>query len=218
MRAFFVIARSSSFTYKGRVVDVPQVGRELGVRSWSKAASAGRGRLRIGVQLVETAAGRLVWSQRFEGPGKHLRLQDQITAQVVAAIEPKLMLAELELTRSKPTGKLQAYELCLRALPQIHHPASKQEAEANFRTAGTGHGHGQWLFVCEGLVLLGPYDGVRRPPDYPSRGAAGAANRARGAWQIIGTTRPLWRTPGIAWPISAAGTNKGFAPLTAPWP
>ena len=134
VRAFFVIARSSSFTYKGRVVDVPQVGRELGVRYVVEGSFRQAGeRLRIGVQLVETAAGRLVWSQRFEGPRENIfELQDQITAQVVAAVEPKLMLAELELTRSKPTGKLQAYELCLRALPQIHHPASKQEAERIF--------------------------------------------------------------------------------------
>jgi TolB-like protein/Flp pilus assembly protein TadD len=134
VRAFFVIARSSSFTYKGRVVDVPQVGRELGVRYVVEGSFRQAGaRLRIGVQLVEAAAGRLVWSQRFEGLREDIfALQDQITAQVVAAIEPKLMLAELELTRSKPTEKLQAYELCLRALPHIQHPASKQEAERTF--------------------------------------------------------------------------------------
>ena len=134
VRAFFVIARSSSFTYKGRVVDVPQVGRELGVRYVVEGSFRQAGaRLRIGVQLVEAAAGRLVWSQRFEGLREDIfALQDQITAQVVAAIEPKLMLAELELTRSKPTEKLQAYELCLRALPHIHHPLSRQEAEHTF--------------------------------------------------------------------------------------
>jgi TolB-like protein/Flp pilus assembly protein TadD len=134
VRAFFVIARSSSFTYKGRVVDVPQVGRELGVRYVVEGSFRQAGaRLRIGVQLVEAATGRLVWSQRFEGLREDIfELQDQITAQVVAAIEPKLMLAELELTRSKPTEKLQAYELCLRALSQLHHPSSRQEAEHTF--------------------------------------------------------------------------------------
>jgi TolB-like protein len=134
VRAFFVVARSSSFTYKGRVVDVPQVGRELGVRYVVEGSFRQEGaRLRIGVQLVEAAAGRLVWSQRFEGLRENIfELQDRITAQVVAAIEPKLMLAELERTRSKPTEKLQAYELCLRALPRIHHPSSKQEAEHTF--------------------------------------------------------------------------------------
>lgn len=134
VRAFFVIARSSSFTYKGRVVDVPQVGRELGVRYVVEGSFRQAGaRLRIGVQLVEAATGRLVWCQRFEGLREDIfELQDQITAQVVAAIEPRLMLAELELTRSKPTEKLQAYELCLRALPHIQHPSSKQEAERTF--------------------------------------------------------------------------------------
>ena len=75
VRAFFVIARSSSFTYKGRVVDVPQVGRELGVRYVVEGSFRQAGaRLRIGVQLVEAAAGRPVWSQRFEGLRKTFAL------------------------------------------------------------------------------------------------------------------------------------------------
>ena len=134
VRSFFVIARSSSFTYKGRSVDLPQVGRELGVRylvegSFRQAAA----RLRLGVQLVEAATGRVVWSQRFEGSRKDIfELQDQITAQVAAAIEPNLLQADLQLTRSKPADSLQAYELCLRALPHIHLPTSRQEVEHTF--------------------------------------------------------------------------------------
>lgn len=131
VRSFFVIARSSSFTYKGRSVDVPQVGRELGVRYVVEGSFRQAGaRLRLGVQLVEAATGRLVWSQRFEGPREDIfELQDQITAQVAAAIEPNLLQADLELTRSKPADSLQAYELCLRALPHIHLPTSRQQAE-----------------------------------------------------------------------------------------
>lgn len=129
--AFFVIARSSSFTYKGRVVDAPQVGRELGVRYLVEGSFRRAGqRLRIGVQLVETAAGRLVWSQRFEGLLEDIfELQDQITAQVVAAVEPNLILAEVERARSKPTANLQAYDLCLRALPLVQASSSKQGVE-----------------------------------------------------------------------------------------
>ena len=68
VRSFFVIARSSSFTYKGKIVDAPQVGRELGVRYLIEGSFRETGsQLRIGVQLVETTAGHLVWSQRFEG-------------------------------------------------------------------------------------------------------------------------------------------------------
>jgi len=121
IRRFFVVARSSSFTYKGRVVDVPQVGRELGVRYVLEGSLRLSGdRLRIGVQLVETAAGRHVWTQRFDGRRSDIfDLQDQITAQVVAAIEPQLVLAEVERARTKPTTNLQAYDLCLLALPLV---------------------------------------------------------------------------------------------------
>lgn len=131
VRSFFVIARSSSFTYKGKIVDAPQVGRELGVRylvegSFRETDS----QLRIGVQLVETTTGRLVWSQRFEGPRTDIfELQDKITEQVVAAIEPTLMMVELELSRMRPTGELLAYELCLRALPLVQASATRQEVE-----------------------------------------------------------------------------------------
>jgi TolB-like protein len=131
VRSFFVIARSSSFTYKGKTVDAPQVGRELGVRYLVEGSFRETGsQLRIGVQLVETAAGRLVWSQRFEGPRAEIfDLQDKITEQVVAAIEPNLMMAELELSRTRPTGELLAYELCLRALPLVQASATRQGVE-----------------------------------------------------------------------------------------
>ena len=131
VRSFFVIARSSSFTYKGRAVDVSQVGRDLGVRYVVEGSFRQAGaRLRLGVQLVEAATGRVVWSQGFEGPREDVfELQDQITAQVAAAIEPNLMQADLDLTRAKPADSLQAYELCLRTLPHIHLPTSRQQAE-----------------------------------------------------------------------------------------
>jgi TolB-like protein/Flp pilus assembly protein TadD len=131
VRAFFVIARSSSFTYKGRVVDAPQVGRELGVRYLVEGSFRQAGdKLRIGVQLVETAAGRLVWSRRFEGRREDIfELQDEITEQVVAAVEPTLIAAELELARARPTDMLQAYELCLRALPLIQAAVSRDGLE-----------------------------------------------------------------------------------------
>jgi TolB-like protein/Flp pilus assembly protein TadD len=131
VRRFFVIARSSSFTYKGRAVDVTQIGRELGVRyvldgSFQQAGA----RVRIGVQLIETGAGRQLWSQRFEGLREDIfSLQDDITAQAVAAIEPNLVLAEVERARSKPTENLQAYDLCLRGLPMMIHAASLAEVD-----------------------------------------------------------------------------------------
>ena len=121
VRAFFVIARNSSFTYKGKAVDIKQVGRELGVRyvlegSIRKADN----RVRIVGQLIEAENGRHIWADRFEGNLDDIfELQDRITESVVGAIEPNLKLAEIERARSKPTANLRAYDLCLRALPNL---------------------------------------------------------------------------------------------------
>ncbi len=106
-KALFVIARNSSFTYKGRAVDIKQVGRELGVRyvlegSVRKAAS----RVRITGQLVDTATGAHLWADRFDGGvGDVFDLQDQVTESVVGAIAPAVEKAEIERAKRKPTGK-----------------------------------------------------------------------------------------------------------------
>jgi TolB-like protein len=114
----FVIARNSSFTYKGRAVDVKQVGRELGVRyilegSLRKAAS----RVRITGQLVDAATGANLWSERFDGKIDNIfDLQDQMTANVVGAIAPRLEHAEIERAKHKPTESLDAYDYYLRGM------------------------------------------------------------------------------------------------------
>jgi adenylate cyclase len=118
IRWLFVIARNSAFTYKGRAVDVRQVGRELGVRyvlegSVRKAGS----RVRITGQLVEAATGAHLWADRFDGTLEDVfDLQDQVTASVVGAIEPNLRAAEIMLAQRKPTESLRSYDLALRAL------------------------------------------------------------------------------------------------------
>lgn len=119
VRAFFVIAQSSSFTYKGRNVSVGEVGRELGVRYALEGSFQQAGQiLRVRTQLVEAATGRAIWSARFDGARDDVfALQDEITESVVAAIEPKLVMAEIERAQAKPTDSLQAYDLCLQALP-----------------------------------------------------------------------------------------------------
>lgn len=122
MRWLFVIARNSSFTYKGRAVDVKQVGRELGVRyllegSVRKAAN----RVRITGQLVDATAGTSLWSERFESTLDNLfDLQDQITTSVVGALAPHLESAEIERARHKPTGSLDAYDYYLRGMWNFH--------------------------------------------------------------------------------------------------
>jgi TolB-like protein len=113
----FVIARNSSFTYKGRAVDVRQVGRELGVR-YVLEGSVRRGgdRLRFIGQLVDATSGTHIWADRFEGNiGDVFGLQDQFTENVVAAIGPQLQLAEIERMKQKPAAHLDAYDMLLRA-------------------------------------------------------------------------------------------------------
>jgi tetratricopeptide (TPR) repeat protein len=118
----FVIARNSSFAYKGRSIDVKQVGRELGVRyvlegSVRKAAS----RVRITGQLVEAENGRHLWAERYDRDLSDVfALQDEITVSVVAAIEPNLRQAEIERVKRKRPNNLDAYDLLLRALPSVY--------------------------------------------------------------------------------------------------
>jgi TolB-like protein/Flp pilus assembly protein TadD len=113
----FVIARNSSFTYKGKAVDVRQVGRELGVR-YVLEGSVRRGgdRLRFTGQLIDATSGGHIWADRFEGnAGDVFDLQDRFTESVVAAIEPTLQLAEIARLKHKPASNLDAYDLLLRA-------------------------------------------------------------------------------------------------------
>src|SRR5437016_1414404 len=134
-KALFVIARNSSFTYKGRAVDVKQVGRELGVRyvlegSVRKAAN----RVRITGQLVDTATGAHLWAERVEGGlGDIFDLQDQVTESVVGAIAPAMEKAEIERARRKPTDSLDAYALYLRGLPRFYQFTSRQANDEALR-------------------------------------------------------------------------------------
>ena len=138
----FVIARNSSFTYKGRAVDVKQIGRELGVRyvlegSVRKAAS----RIRIAGQLIDAGTGAHLWADRFEGALQDMfDLQDHVTSSVVGAIAPKLQYAEIKRANRKPTENLDAYDYYLRGL-----------ARAGRRTI-EGNGEALQLF-CKAIEL-----------------------------------------------------------------
>ena len=115
----FVIARNSSFTYKGRAVDVRQMGRELGVRYVLEGGVRKAGnRLRITAQLVEAISGAHLWADRFDGALEDVfDLQDQITDKVVAIVEPSVQRSEIERSRRKRPENLDAYDLFLRAVP-----------------------------------------------------------------------------------------------------
>jgi adenylate cyclase len=135
----FVIARNSAFTFKGRAVDVRQVGRELGVR-YVLEGSVRRsgGRVRITCQLIEAATGHHVWADRFDGELSDIfDLQDRITETVVGAVEPNLERAEIARTSTKPTESLDAYDLYLMALQQLYllTEAGNREARRLLRQA-----------------------------------------------------------------------------------
>ncbi|TIT04266.1 adenylate/guanylate cyclase domain-containing protein [Mesorhizobium sp.] len=122
VNSFFVIARNSSFTYKGRAVDLRQVGRELGVRYVLEGSIRRAGsRVRISGQLVDAISGHHVWTDRFEGDVSDIfDLQDKVTESVVGAVEPSIRLEEIKQARMKPTDYIGAYDLYLRALPRFY--------------------------------------------------------------------------------------------------
>lgn len=157
-RRLFVIARNSSFTYKGRAVDVKQVGQELGVRyvlegSVRKAAN----QVRIAGQLVDASTGKHLWADRFDGALDDIfNLQDQVTASVIGAIAPKLEQAEIDRAKRKPTENLDAYDYYLRAMMCVHQWTHESISEAlrllyraieldpNFASA---YGMAAWCYV-----------------------------------------------------------------------
>jgi TolB-like protein len=120
IRWLFVIARNSSFTYKGKPVDVRQVGRELGVRYVVEGSVRKAGtRVRIAAQLIDALSGAHLWANRFDGDlGDVFELQDRVAASVAGVIEPALQAAEIAHARHERPGSLDAYDLYLRALPE----------------------------------------------------------------------------------------------------
>jgi len=144
LRWLFVIARNSTFTYKGRAVDIRQVSRELGVRyvlegSVRKSAD----RIRISTQLIDGATGNHIWADTMNGPlAEIFDLEDTIAEGVAGASEPKLRSAEIERARRKPIANLDAYDFHLRSLPHI--------------VAGTAHDIATALDLLERAVALDP--------------------------------------------------------------
>jgi adenylate cyclase len=132
IRWLFVIARNSSFTYKGRMVDVKQVGRELGVRyalegSVRKAAN----RVRVTAQLIDAVTGHHVWAERYDRElAAIFALQDEITERVVAAVEPQLYAAEGIRAKRKPPESLDAWECVVRALSCVNSRSQNDYAMA----------------------------------------------------------------------------------------
>jgi adenylate cyclase len=158
LKWLFVIARNSSFTYKGRAVDVREVGHELGVR-YVLEGSVRRGgdRLRITAQLIEAATGNHLWADKYDGGrGDIFDLQDRITLDLVGAIEPSLQRAEVERSRRKRPDSIDAYDHYLRALPHlwVNNPADAPQALEHLDAAlrvdsnyATAHGAVAWAYM-----------------------------------------------------------------------
>jgi adenylate cyclase len=129
-KSLFVIARNSSFTYKGKIVDIKQVGREFGVRYVLEGSIRRAGeRVRITGQLIDATSGTHVWAGRFDREIEDVfALQDELAQAVVSAVEPNLRFAEIARKKTVPTENLAAYDLYLRALSELD-PITKDGLE-----------------------------------------------------------------------------------------
>jgi TolB-like protein/DNA-binding SARP family transcriptional activator len=167
VREFFVIARQSAFTYKGRFADVREVGRELGV-NYVVEGTVRRGgdRLRISVQLVDAETRRQLWSERYEGATTDIfEFQDQIAGQVAGAIYPAVRNAEIEAAKRKPPASLGAYDLVMRAYPKLwgHNAEANDEAIAILDRAvaidpayGRAHALLAWCHALKATYVWSP--------------------------------------------------------------
>jgi adenylate cyclase len=163
IRWLFVIARNSSFTYRGHAVDVKQVGRELGVRYVLEGSvrKAG-GRVRITGQLIDAVTGAHLWADRFDGSLEDVfELQDKVASSVAGVIEPTLQAAETARSAGRPTADLTAYDLYLRAYAMVWSSARQiPEAlrlmeQAIARDPGYGPALAWAAYCCYRLVLDG---------------------------------------------------------------
>ncbi|HEY8873302.1 MAG TPA: tetratricopeptide repeat protein, partial [Stellaceae bacterium] len=183
IRWLFVIARNSTFTYKGQAVDVKQVGRELGVRYVLEGSGRkGGNRVRITGQLIDALTGTHLWADRFDGLIEDVfELQDKIAVSVAGVIEPALQAAETRRSAARPTTDLTAYDLYLRAVA-VFYPLSKEgiaEALRLFEQAiATDPKYGpplSWAAICH-LRLVS--DGWAEAPETNRRKASDLARQA----------------------------------------
>jgi TolB-like protein len=193
MRWLFVIARNSSFTYKGRAVDVKQISRELGVRyilegSVRKAAN----RVRITGQLIDSATNAHLWADRFDGALEDIfDLQDRVTESVVGAIGPELEQAEIERAKRKPTESLDAYDYFLRGMAAVHQFTRDANNDA--------------------LRLL--YKAIELDPDFAAAHGAAArcyAQRIANGW-MVDRTQELAETARLARRAAELGRDDAVA-------
>jgi adenylate cyclase len=183
IRWLFVIARNSSFTYKGRSVDVKQVGRELGVRYILEGSVRKAGqRVRITGQLIDALSGTHLWADRFDGSLEDVfELQDRVAVSVAGVIEPALQAAEMRRSTAHPTADLSAYDLYLRALA-VFFPQTKErilEALGLFEQAiAIDRHYGPALVWAAGFHRHLVFGGWAEAPDISRGKATDLARRA----------------------------------------
>jgi adenylate cyclase len=196
-KQLFVIARHSSFTFKGRPVDIKQVARDLGVRYVLEGSVRKSGnRMRITGQLIDAASGAHLWADRFDGALEDVfELQDQVAASVVGAIAPSVTQAEMERAKRKPTSSLDAYDYYLRA-QAAHWQFTKEAAD-------------QAVGLYEQAIALDP----QFAPAYAALAAAMGLRKIQG-W----STDPADASQAIAYAKSAlrlAGQDAGIMARSA---
>jgi len=204
LRWLFVIARNSSFTYKGQAVDVKRVGRELGVRYVLEGSVRKAGnRVRITGQLIDAETGAHLWADRFDGSIEDVfELQDKVAASVAGVIEPTLQMAEVHRSARRPTNDLAAYDLYLRAYALMLSPARRLPE----------------VLTCSiGLSSANPISGRPSPgrrsailcaistvgPTIRKRTGARECSAAGGPCRWPATIPPFWPMPPLRSPISA---------------
>jgi adenylate cyclase len=131
-RNLFVIARNSSFQYKGKAVDVRQVGRELGVRHVLEGSVRRfRGRVRISAQLIDAESGAHLWAEKYDRTGSDLfGIQDEVTERVAGAIQPEVLLSEGRRAARKDPTNMDAFDCCMRGVWHAHQPSSEDQRAA----------------------------------------------------------------------------------------
>jgi TolB-like protein len=195
IRWLFVIARNSSFTYKGRALDIKQIGRELGVRYVLEGGIRKAGaRVRITGQLIDAVTGTHIWAERFEGDLVDIfELQDRITSSVVGAIEPALRTAEILRVQAKPTSSLDAYDYFLRASAATHGLTRADYAEALLlckKAIATDPHYASAYGLCAWIYL---WRCVQSWTDQPEEERAEALKLARSAVEFGGENpEALW--------------------------
>ena len=206
-----VIARNSSFAYKGRAIDVRQVGRELGVGYVLEGSvRRGRHRLRIIGQLVDTISGAHLWADRFDGDLRDVfALQDRVSESVAAAIEPTLQFAEISRLRRNPPAQLGAYDLLLRAY--------------GFVAEFTARGMVEALACLERSLTIDPGYApamaatayCRAQCDYQGWAQQGDAHRAQAvrlAWRAVelapNDAQVLWMAAFAIWAMARTGRDR----------